>query len=149
MNITITVVIVLFFLLMVWLGISTYYEFRYQLPFLKVPEGYSEKKLKIARLLLRSFLIGAQLAGWAFLLIILYGYLETTFEWNYENGMPSLAAQDLNSLLFKIGMYSFAITMWLTFSAISAAPSILWLPFKMIMGRTNQKESHHQEENDS
>jgi hypothetical protein len=148
MDAAVVIVITLFSLLMVWLGISTYYEFRYQLPFLKVQEGYPEKKLRMARALLRFFLIGAQLAGWTFLLTIFYDYLETTFEWGYENGMRNIAAQD-QLFLFKIAGYSFCITMWLTFSAISTAPSILWLPFKMVMGNTNHKESHQQEENDS
>ena len=134
MNVAVTIFMVFFVFLMIWLGISTWYEFRYQLPFLKVREDYPEKNSWVVRVLLRFMIIGAQITGWTFLLLIFYDHLANTYEWNYENGIPSDFAQDLFFLLFKISIFTFFTTFSMTFAAISISPAILWLPFKMITG---------------
>ena len=97
---------------LIWFGIATIYEFKYQIPICKVKPDYAEWKLKSARFLFRVCLIGSQVAGWLSLGVMVFVFLIYP---GFMYSLEELHFDDMNQvhedalLLMKVYVYGFSI----------------------------------------
>lgn len=136
---------------LIWFGIATIYEFKYQIPFYKVKPDYAEWKLKSARFLLRVCLIGSQVAGWlslgvmVFVFLIYPGFMYSLEELHFDD-MNQVQEDAL--LLMKVYVYGFSIFYVLIMGAIVTFPVVLWAPYKWYKeSRNNHKNVQVSQDN--